>query len=415
MAIMQEIASRLAGLLALKETSEARTSLFLSLDDVLETESVDEPGVVKTRIEYHYSKLLIPRYFRREHISRVTHVGVDSSSRTLATPHAVIIIGSLAVSLGTVMESFTWPPLHGGSLEKGPPFMALMSYTSHEGPTLPSFVTSHALTGSRYTPGYGISQVSRELRIVMENWALENVEAIVGELTRRRSRDSLLTVMLDGPLFLAPEAGGLQAEQGRSWIELMKARIRAIEAVESSGIPVIGVVKRVESSTILSRTREFVERASRCIGHAESLADMALIHLLLKSNCDSNRRGNIMFTPKISVEYGQDWIPRKIVEYAVILPSTWHLYTTKARVLRVEVTQRSLEILRDHGLDPESVLAGDTVARGSVEPATILLSDKVAGAVSGAIKKSLIASLVREETPLTYDEARGVEKLWRAG
>lgn len=416
MAIIQEIMSKLTSLLSLKGVSGASPHLVLSLDEVLEAGGVDEPGSVRTRVEYHYSKLLIPRYFKRGQLGRTVHVGVDSSSRSLATPHMVVVVGSLAVSLGSAMESFTWPPIHGDGLERGPPFIALIPYTEYYGEaSLPPFILSRRVAEPKQSPWHGLQQVSRELRVSMENWALENVRAIVDELAGSHGAGGPLVVMLDGPIFIAPEAGGLPAEQGAAWRELMRARVMAIEAAESRGIPVIGVVKRVESSTILSRTREFIERAERCVGDAKPMADLALIHLILRSGCDEERRGGLMFTPKIRVEYGQGWAPGKIVEYAVLLPSAWHSYSYKARVFRLEVTQRSLEILRDHGLDPESVLAGDTLARGSLEPASILISDKMAKAVSSAIKKSLIASLLSGETPLTYDEARGVEKRWRAG
>jgi hypothetical protein len=418
---IQEIAETLSRLLSPSRDPGRLPGppLVLSLEDVIEEAPVDDAGVVRARVEYHYSKLLIPRSLRRGQagLRKVVHIGVDSSSRIIAAPHAVIVVGSVAVAAGSLVNSFAWPSLHGGELGggEGPPFIALVPYLGQGRGRASRFVLVYSGDGAGQAL-HGLKRVSRELRVVMENWVLENLEAILESLGGHALARGRPVVMLDGPLFMASaldEEGREQAE-GRSWRELMESRTRAIESLESRGIPVVGVVKRVEGSTILSKAREFAEKAERCIGSPGPLADMALLHMILRSGC-SPANGSMLFTPKISVEYGVDWLPGKIVEYAIIAPSAWHTSSPRAKILRLEATRRTLELLAGMGTDPETILAGDTLSRGSLEPASILASDRLARAVSSAVKRSLVASLLREDVPLTYDESRRVERLWRAG
>ena len=392
--------------------------MILSLDDVIEEGPIEDTSIVRARVEYHYSKLLIPRSFRRESIEsrRVLHVGVDSSSRIIAVPHALIVVGSAAASMGSTANSVAWPRLQGKGLDDGPPFIALIPLIDHGGAPASRFILVYDSQAARRGAGYGASRVSRELRVAMENWVLENLPNVIESMGRRFPQEGSPVVMLDGPLFMATPLGYDPNSNGHgvSWRRLMESRVRAVELLESMGIPVVGVVKRVENSTILSKTREFVERASRCVSEADAAADLALLYMALRSECGPSG-SPIMFTPKISVEYSVEWLPGKIVEYAIIAPSSWHRYSPRAKILRIEATRKSLELLSSMGLDPETVLAGDTIARGSQEPATILASDRLSKTVSNAVKKALVSSLLRGDVPLTYDESRWVERLWRTG
>jgi hypothetical protein len=65
------------------------------------------------------------------------------------------------------------------------------------------------------------------------------------------------------------------------------------------------------------------------------------------------------------------------------------------------------------GLEPDSVIGGDSVGRGALEPLSIRLSDLRSSFLSYAFKKALLMNIISVGAPLSYWSLREAEISWR--
>lgn len=194
------------------------------------------------------------------------------------------------------------------------------------------------------------------------------------------------------------------------WVKLLEGRIKAIRGLESRGVPVIGVVKRVEKSTILSRTRGLEGIRGDVLEGDRSVV------LKLMATIDERVPGRIYVTPRIIVRTPQlpgIGVLEKVVQYVVIPPGKYQLSPPLVRVYRLEYTLRTLDILQGMGLEPDSVIGGDSVGKGALEPLSIRLSDMRASFLSYAFKKALLMNIISVGAPLSYWSLREAEISWK--
>ncbi|MDM7274746.1 MAG: DNA double-strand break repair nuclease NurA [Thermoprotei archaeon] len=367
----------------------------LRLEDALWLrEPVEDSGDFVARVyEYSSRPLRARRPFPGKGF-KFTPLGLDSSSRVLETSAADIIIGGVSVSSSRGFPGFTWPswgepvfkdvhpifyllPNFEGSIELGDPLVSTVNSA-----------------GIPFDINYSVGEAADEMRVSMENWALRCSLDVVEDL-----EDPV--VMVDGPLYTVVKAlvlKGVSENVSAVWAKLLNERVEAIKALESRGVPVIGVVKRVEKSTILSKTRGF----SYLTGNNALEGDKSVV-LKMFANIEDKIPGRIYVTPKILVK-----APRgveaddKIIEYIVIPPGKYQFNISFSRVYRVEYTLKSLKILESKGLDPIQVTAMDSVASGSLEPLSIKMSDVRSSRITQAFKGELARKIASLKAPLSY-------------
>jgi hypothetical protein len=378
----------------------------LRLDDVIWVrEPVEDSGEFSASLMEYSSRLLIARRPYRDGVM-FTPVGVDSSSRHVETPVADVVVGAVAAisSLGSI--TFEWPSLGplrytGGSH----PVFYILSNAGVQFSFEDPLVSTVNPSGRPFDISYSVGEACDEMRVSLENWVLE----VLGGLLEAQVNP---VVMVDGPLHIVAKAltRDVQPWIRDVWVKLLEGRVKAIRGLESRGVPVIGVVKRVEKSTILSRTRGLEGVRGDIVEGDKSIILRAMTML------GDRVPGRIYVTPRIIVRTPQlpgIGVLEKVVQYIVIPPGKFQLSPPLVRVYRLEYTLKTLGILQDMGLEPDAVIGGDSVGRGALEPLSIRLSDLRSSFLSHALKKALLMNIISVGAPLSYWSLREAEISWR--
>jgi len=160
-------------------------------------------------------------------------VVVDGSSRRLGSPGFRVFLAGVAVYGGVGGSPLMLYPTLSG-LEGGVGFMGVKApidvLKSIEGDgSLSRFVRVRFTGGGYFDEDANEDDISDDVRMSLEAWA-------IGELARRLNRG--YAVILDGPIYLGV----------REKANLAFSRITAVNGLEGVGVPVVGVVKRVENS-----------------------------------------------------------------------------------------------------------------------------------------------------------------------
>lgn len=392
------------------KTRPSRPRSALRLDDVLRVRTpIEESGELRAVMLEASSRPLIPRRVRE--VAGALALGVDSATRTLETPAADVVIGSVSLASYRLSYTLDYPGLESG-WEPGPPIIFLLS--NYDEPVYSGWsplVSSSNPAGRTYNRDYSVPQAEDEMRVSLENWALR---ASVGLLEELGGAEPY--VLVDGPIYPAPR-GLIDPSSPRwareAWSVLISERVEAVELLESRGVPVIGVVKRVEKSSILSRTRGFPEAASSCIDSVAGSPDAAIISAIM-SSCYEAYPGRVASTPLIRVEPLSGDMPGKLVQYVVIPHGVYQVSPALARIYRLELSERSLEIIQSMGLDPPTLLVQDTVVAGSLDPVSISLSDARAGSLASALHSALASAVLGSGYPVSYSTRRELEWMWES-
>ena len=378
----------------------------LRLDDVIWVrEPVEDSGEFSASLMEYSSRLLVARRPYRDGVM-FTPVGVDSSSRHVETPVADVVVGAVASisSLGSI--AFEWPSLgplrYTGKLH---PVFYILSNAGVQFSLEDPLVSTVNPSGRPFDISYSVGEACDEMRVSLENWVLE----VLGELLEAQVNP---VVMVDGPLHIVAKAltRDVQPWLRDVWVKLLEGRVKAIKGLESRGVPVIGVVKRVEKSTILSRTRGLEGVRGDVVEGDKSVILRAMAML------GDRVPGRIYVTPRIIVRTPQlpgIGVLEKVVQYIVIPPGKFQLSPPLVRVYRLEYTLKTLGILQDMGLEPDAVIGGDSVGRGALEPLSIRLSDLRSSFLSHALKKALLMNIISVGAPLSYWSLREAEISWR--
>jgi hypothetical protein len=384
-----------------KASRQGARGRSLRLSDILEASGDEDRGPVE--LFEGASRPLLPRLvpgFPRglpRSLRQLVHIGIDTSTRLLATPYADVVISALSISGPGPVELCDYPSLYS-PLECGaspPPFIYVIPHgplelPEEEGvalvPAAPQDI-SQAL----------ISQLANYARLSLERWAMEapaqEIAKAFAELGRRP------VVMLDGPIFIS---------QGKGVGSLMVQRYEALRGLESLGFPVIGVVKRVERSSLLSSSPGYLRLLDGCGVDGSSETDSMILQRLA-SSCIAEEPGRVYVTPKIMAR-GGDGI-NKVVEYVVMTPSAWQRPGVRSRVYRLEYTEETLRMLEDVGVDPLQAFLADSIARESLEPVSVSMSDRRAKALTSSLRALLAKEVMGLGGRIGYEsevELRGL-------
>ena len=363
--------------------------MLLRLTDVLGLGEEASSGPVD--MYEQASRPLIPRSPPpRESLRGLVHIGVDSSSRLVSTPAADVVISALSVSGPGPVELCDRPPLYPNASCPGagaPPYVYVVPHGDVEVPEAEG-VTVVSAEPSQLSGAF-ISGVMDYARLSLEAWALRGPAAWASSAYASALRRPV--VLLDGPIFIAA---------GKGVPSPMEARARAVEALESVGVPVVGVVKRVERSYLLSSSPRFVALAERCGARATDVTDTMLLQQLASSGCPGVVPGRAYATPKVVVREGG---LTKIVEYVVMVPGPLQRPGVRSRVYRLEYSERTLRILEEMGLDPLQAFLADTLLRQSLEPVSIAASDRRSKMITSALKGLLAKAILGLGGRLGYE------------
>ena len=373
----------------------------LRLDDLIGLrEPAEEGGGVRVVVYEASSRLLIPRSFSRVPMN-VEVSAVDSSSRSVESPPFDLVVAAVVSSSRKRPVIGEWPR-SSGLAGGGPPFIYVLNNIEPINGVLGLVDGGGALTslnpaGEPYDRDYSLAQAMDEARTSLETWMAESLVDSGVDI-----------VILDGSLYHVPRgllSQGTGQRVVRAWRALIESRIRAIRRLEAAGIPVVGLVKRVERSSLLSRARGLEGALASCGASVEGPAsDRAIIDLALRS-CRAGAPGRIVVTPKVRVETG--FGAEKIAEYVVIPSSPFDSRPLSYKVYRLEYTEKSLGLLEGMGLEPSGVIALETVLTGSLAPRSVVLADSRARSLASALQYLIASALVSKGLPIGY--STGVE------
>ncbi len=370
-------------------------------------------------------------------------IGVDGSSRAIDTPYAFIGLATLSIYSNMFRELLDHPPLpiKYALPPLDTPFIALSPDLPEEFIENISFnmartpyVTLHSPADTLYTRDYNKSVILNELRNNLENHGLEHLALQVDETCRVFG--SKPVIFVDGPVYPVPNIFKQHynllilkiVKKGRiddyvaSWKTLLEHRISSIYKLERQGVPVIGIVKRLESSRLMISSKDFMDKAREQygipigdMGNDQALIDMLFRILVSKGFIHQPFKPMVIGPFKIpsSTTYIDKYVsisvPDKIAYY-VIVPRTRFGSMLRYIVYRVESTLESIEILRDsYRVELYDAVLRDSIGSGTMLPLTILYADKRCKKLSRSIAKILAGDLEARGIPLTYDTIRVIE------
>ncbi len=368
----------------------------------------------------------------------VHFIGVDGSSRAVDTPYAFIGVASLSIYSNYYRELLDHPPLPISYPLKpvNAPFIALS-------PDIPvdkefikrlmetPYVTLYSPAGTLYSRDYNKSVILDELRNSLENKGLERISDSVDVLDRMGKP----IVIVDGPVYPVPNILKqhynllmLRVKRGRlddyvaSWRIMLSERIEFIKSIERNGIPVLGVVKRLESSRLIVSCKSFLEAVSSeygvCIGDTGN--DQAFIDTLLRILV-SRRHLSQPYNPVVIGPFhvsAKATFVDKYVDTSVPDKTAYYVVVPKYRfggfmryiVYRVEATNYSSRLVREaYGMEVYDAVLRDSIGSGTLLPLTILYADKRCKKLSRSLARVIAGDLESKGIPLTYDTIRIVE------
>ncbi len=335
-----------------------------------------------------------------------TPIGLDTSSGIIRTPFFNIVIVTGSLSTPRIPELYDHPEVYTYPVKPRirPPYIILG--TDSEAEEEGSGITTRNPLGSPYGYNYSPERIADEYRMWTENWLLSDPlhQALEEEANTRATP----VVLVDGPLFQTPQLVSRitgNPEPGGLWHTMISDRISIIRKYEDNGIPVIGIVKRIDQSRLLVSSEAYTRKTllrcgSKLAGH-EPPNDQALVYMLLSTGrCSPEGAARTPIMEYRSHEYGAS----KLYTYIAIPPNPWSRLVYTYRIYRLEFTHRTLRILGEHSLTPWSVLLGETLRHGVTEPFTVKMSDHRAGMLAQALRQRMRRLVSASHIPFTYDE-----------
>jgi len=372
----------------------------LRLDDAIQARILlEESGHSITGYALEtYSRILRPKRPPGPPRGRV-YVGVDSGSRSIDTPGATLVLVSAAASSNLAPSLGDHPGLLARQLPMvSEPFMRVLPNSGDALEPVEEWVTVLNPAGDAYTPEYSVAQAMDEARVAVETAVLEAL-ARAGE--RSGGLDGVVA-MVDGPLFPATGALAYQVrpEYRSAWEALLKRRVAAVGKLEALGARVVGVVKRIQASRLLQHVAGLRERAAECAGNGYTDYQALYRGLYCEAARHGGRlpRGRVLVTPPFAYQAGPAWVPERAASYVALPASGYGGPPGAARVYRVETTLRSWE----EGFDPVEALLEESVARGSLAPVSIALSDRRARDAAGMLQALVYSASVAMGVPVSY-------------
>ncbi|ADI32375.1 DNA double-strand break repair nuclease NurA [Staphylothermus hellenicus] len=337
---------------------------------------------------------------------RFTNIyALDSSSRVVDTPYLFIAIGS--VSAINRFNGFIIDHPEPSQLIRSPPtgtgkFLAIvpeiMSVMDEIRRSIEEIAYTYNPAGTPYTPSYNKFAILDELRIRLENYMLK-------QLCSRNIDNSI--VFLDGPIYYVPpnitdiDKNSVEYQYFLAWKILVKERIRLVEKIISKNNVVMGIVKRLYRTNLLSRI-DPLEIAGNARINDEAYLSLA-VNNVVKNNAKLFVLGPIKYSfynARLNLVF-----PVKKIYYLGIPKRTIYGYSgfREYAFYRFEILNSSERILADNNISPLDPVLYDSVVAGSILPLSILIVDQRVKKITSAIANNLIREISQSgETTLRY-------------
>lgn len=366
-------------------------------------------------------------------------IGIDGSSRVVDTAYLFIGISTLSIYSRIFGEMLDHPPLPLIYVlpPLKDPFIAISLDIEYEEIIYRVFnkydiITLKSPAGVIYGRDYNKTVILDELRTGLENKALLHIGENIDVL--KRTGLERFNVFIDGPIYPVPNVFkqyynllySRQPPRGRiddyiaSWQILIKHRLRGIKFLEKNNIPVIGIVKRIESSRILINAKNFNDLLNEHgiqvgdLGNDQAYIDVILRTLIMKRSISMPYKPMIIgpiYVPA-SASYIDRFIedlPDKIMYYVIIPLHRYSGRLLRYILYRVEMTVKTVELLIDLGIEPYMPALADSIGMGTALPFTILYTDKRSKLLSRSLAQVIAGDLEAHGIPLTYDTIRTIE------
>jgi hypothetical protein len=341
-------------------------------------------------------------------IKEYTHVyAVDSSSRVLDTPYFFISIGSASAInrfKGFVIDIPDINTLFSTHIEGIDRFLALVPEIKPYRKDLFEYLKNIAYLenplGRQYDPEYNKNIILDELRYRLENTILEKI------LDTGMS-DSI--IFIDGPTYYIPPLKSI-SKTGQtdlfekiyldSWIMLVKKRIELIRRLTENNNLVIGIVKRLYKTILLSRIDPMNIGGSR-------INDEAYLSIVVNTRINNSDMGKPFYIGPISYTAkelcNEIDLPGKIIYYMGIPKRRIYGYSgyQQYAFYRVEVLNHNhIDTDSDYILKP---VIYDSLKAGTILPLSIILVDQRVKRISSSITRYIARKLtISGETTLRY-------------
>ncbi len=345
--------------------------------------------------------LIVINEFSRGDLSSV--MGVDSSSRFIDTPYFFMGIGSVSVYNRVLRSGFDCPDVYGviyGSRGSGCEWLLVVGNGLDKGGQFPEQIVTRNPAGYPYTAGYNRLMALNELRLRLESYALNNIVDDYGRI-----------ILVDGPIYHIPSiftvylrGGGYKSESLRkyyeSWRILLRERINALNRLIGKGFRIIGIVKRLEYSTLLSRIDPLNILKSNARINDHTYLSIAANNIAGKGGAKPFILGPFKYRNKGII----DELPERIGYYVGLPRRREARYSSNYVFYRVELLENDPELL--------NIVLTDSLGSGALLPLTILLVDSRAKKLSGGLRNYLLRLIENKGIPLTYDMMRSIEGLY---
>lgn len=337
---------------------------------------------------------------------RFTNIyAVDSSSRVVDTPYLFIAIGSVSVINrfnGFIIDHPEPSQLIRSSPTSTGKFLAIVpeiiSIIDDIRSDIEEIAYTHNPAGAPYTPSYNKFAILDELRIRLENYMLK-------QLCSRNIEDSIL--FLDGPIYYVPpiikdiDKNSMEYQYLQAWKILMKERVKLVEKIISRNNVVIGIVKRLYKTNLLSRIDPLGIAGNARIND-EAYLSLA-VNNVVKNNVKIFVLGPIeysFYNTRLNTVF-----PVKKIYYLGIPKRTIYGYSgfREYAFYRFEILSSSERFLDDKNISSLDPVLYDSVVAGSILPLSILIVDQRVKKITSAIANNLIREISQSgETTLRY-------------
>ncbi len=342
-------------------------------------------------------------------------IGVDSSSRVVDTPYFFIGIGAVSALDRIFNRSIDCPDITllystiytpDNISDTDCKWLSLVPEVSIDKNLLDfimdrGFINIRSPAGIEYDHRYNKYAVLNELRLMLENRILYKLSEMGGW-----SR----ILLIDGPLYHTPSLFNLYIEKSRppelkpyidSWRILLGERIKLLRRLIDKGYRVLGVVKRLEYSRLLSRSTISSGRYNDLNDHAY-LTITAYNVIKKYGGVKPFILGPFKLSPSRSgIDVFISGVFDKIVYY-VAIPRIKTMPTPNNYIFyRVESAS--------HDMGDIGVVLADSIGSGSAIPLSILLVDKRVKGLSRSLYYFITRVLENTSIPLTYDSMRSIE------
>ncbi len=329
---------------------------------------------------------------------------IDSSSRCIISPYFFIGIGAVSVYNRVTRKGYDCPDIISLlGRTRGEEDCCWLSIITEENTDLTGlgYIRNTNPAGHAYDLDYNRSLLLNELRLTLENHALQHV--------LMKDEDFGDILLIDGPVYYVPSIIKFylsplvnkehNKKYNEAWKNIISSRLTLIEDLASKGIRIAGIVKRLEYARILSQIDPFDFKNTGNVNDQTYLS-MTVSYVFKNRLPTPFLLGPIRIKPREHGLPAMDF-PDKYVFYVGIPRMKMMSRPNNYIFYRIELLRYEQDII-DH-------ILMDSLGSGALLPLNILVVDKRVKQLTRALRNYLIRLLDEEGIPITYDLMRSIE------